>query len=1193
MKRNLFIFFVCVLFTTSLFAQEKTEQQSNLSALEILEQVNADAYQKSPQAVMKLGQQLKTFRRDYAPKQKLQISKELEKEFQIQAPVAKTLVVDNIEAVSVNCNDYFDLAAKFAKYMNPQASNYLCGKLMDTMYYYSWQDEQWLAEGREVYSYDDNGYIATYKEESFNTTDSSVVFWEEEFRVTVTFTNEIPTGALMEYYDEIEKEWVPEQKLAYTFTDDIQVATYAEYDYNKTSEEWVGDDSLQFAYDANGHMTEQWIFNFNTVETKWDTVSYEGYTFNAEGYKTHQRWYNFAEDGTPVLYKEYTFDLAGWAAEAYYKGWQFMSSEDMVMMMHIKAETEGGWMFDPAGMLDYDNGLIAEKWEKTGFDPVASTFGAGNKYQYVYTEINPFDFDESVREELAYGELRDSYTRWLWADSDGDGNMAWEPDSKYYQYSYNEYGRTISSIRQTYREDVWVDSIKDVTAFTSASFDCNGNYMGQNVAAQESFLDTTGNGDWASFYRHYRDLLLLQYGYEFPADYYYLIWDPEARKFNYGNGRYQQLGGVAGNSLIIADNIQYAWDYDAQDWYMVYSHVRREDTRYNGKGKTAAGPGYRLEKQRALGVEKFDTLQYDYVTMESSYYKYVETAGNDMVVEYVDSLKLEESGLISEAYSGPSTTAARELMAYNAEGYMTLYHTQNYNVDQWVNVDSTVYVYTKPTDPYVGTAESANFVYSQYDYSWNGAQWDTTLLVHYGDNWDIWMPFSDGEYQYDKWYYDQEFAFENDDIALKQWDSETERWQYQYKEVYDYSDCKEVIYYLYMTNTDDGRALVNEEKTEGVYDCNARGYTEYDQYIWQADAWVNVHKEIRTFGDDGDCGYDMLAEAIYEFNPSTGEMERVGGFEEDEVYDDQGRIIEEWRKEWNGDRKIGLGISGWRNTYSYTEDGYPYINVDYNWGINDWVPEDKYVMLWSGVAGIKIVDAQLKPVTCQGGNDGMIDLEITGGTGDLTYTWNSGAESEDLASATEGVYWLTVTDENGCEFTSPKWEVPTIQPEAIVLATGVKNATSQYAIDGEAWVEADGGVAPYSYVWNDRLNSVTDTMFNATPGSYLLVVTDDLGCTATEYVYVNYDGATGLDELLQANGMAAYPNPSTGDFTLSVREDLIGSEMTIFRSNGSAVHVREITSTQEVIKLEDMDAGIYLIRLVAPDDVYNSRIIIK
>jgi len=52
------------------------------------------------------------------------------------------------------------------------------------------------------------------------------------------------------------------------------------------------------------------------------------------------------------------------------------------------------------------------------------------------------------------------------------------------------------------------------------------------------------------------------------------------------------------------------------------------------------------------------------------------------------------------------------------------------------------------------------------------------------------------------------------------------------------------------------------------------------------------------------------------------------------------------------------------------------------------------------------------------GNDGTIDLTVSGGTAPYTYSWNNGAgTSEDPTNLAGGTYTVTVTDANGCVMT--------------------------------------------------------------------------------------------------------------------------------------------------------------------------------
>ena len=84
----------------------------------------------------------------------------------------------------------------------------------------------------------------------------------------------------------------------------------------------------------------------------------------------------------------------------------------------------------------------------------------------------------------------------------------------------------------------------------------------------------------------------------------------------------------------------------------------------------------------------------------------------------------------------------------------------------------------------------------------------------------------------------------------------------------------------------------------------------------------------------------------------------------------------------------------------------------------------------SGMSGLDLIDvtnlsivAQISDysgygVSCNGANDGFIDITVLGGTAPYSYSWGHGSEAEDLpAGLVAKTYTLTVTDFNGCSVT--------------------------------------------------------------------------------------------------------------------------------------------------------------------------------
>lgn len=127
-------------------------------------------------------------------------------------------------------------------------------------------------------------------------------------------------------------------------------------------------------------------------------------------------------------------------------------------------------------------------------------------------------------------------------------------------------------------------------------------------------------------------------------------------------------------------------------------------------------------------------------------------------------------------------------------------------------------------------------------------------------------------------------------------------------------------------------------------------------------------------------------------------------------------------------------------------------------------------------------------------------LTASGGTGALTYNWNSVVTAgPNLTNASAGSYTLIVTDALGCTASSGPHTLtgisgPTIDNTAVVVSSEICNGTFG-SITG---LIATGN--SLTYAWNNGGGSSLNAT-NLFSGTYTLTVTDNLGCTATSGPY--------------------------------------------------------------------------------------------
>jgi len=233
--------------------------------------------------------------------------------------------------------------------------------------------------------------------------------------------------------------------------------------------------------------------------------------------------------------------------------------------------------------------------------------------------------------------------------------------------------------------------------------------------------------------------------------------------------------------------------------------------------------------------------------------------------------------------------------------------------------------------------------------------------------------------------------------------------------------------------------------------------------------------------------------------------------------------------------------------------------------------------------------------TCTG-NDGSINLSVSGGALPLTYNWSNGAPTEDISGLAAGTYSVTVTDVAGCtasssvQVSAPSFSTPTTLSTAKITSA---SATLKWHIAGTPSGFGIQYKLTSSATWlHKKLSTGTKASYKLTglsPSSqYEWQIREDCGSQHSSYSSSKMFTTLALKEgesIVAANfDLRAYPNPSNGIFTVDVKGvvddkviieviDLSGRilfEESVSSSDGSILH--------ELV-LHELNNGYYLFSL--------------
>lgn len=165
------------------------------------------------------------------------------------------------------------------------------------------------------------------------------------------------------------------------------------------------------------------------------------------------------------------------------------------------------------------------------------------------------------------------------------------------------------------------------------------------------------------------------------------------------------------------------------------------------------------------------------------------------------------------------------------------------------------------------------------------------------------------------------------------------------------------------------------------------------------------------------------------------------------------------------------------------------------------LPAGSYAVTVSDSTGCSVEQAfevtqpdllQLTLMPSNGGCGGLgaIATQVEGGTMPYKFAWSTGDSTTFIANLAQALYYLTLTDANGCVVVdSSKIDSIPVPSCSVVLINTISTIN---ATDGQLQAEVTGGTSPFSFAWSNGQSQPLATGLGA--GAHTVTVTDVNNC---------------------------------------------------------------------------------------------------
>lgn len=296
----------------------------------------------------------------------------------------------------------------------------------------------------------------------------------------------------------------------------------------------------------------------------------------------------------------------------------------------------------------------------------------------------------------------------------------------------------------------------------------------------------------------------------------------------------------------------------------------------------------------------------------------------------------------------------------------------------------------------------------------------------------------------------------------------------------------------------------------------------------------------------------------------------------------------------NGANDGGINIYAWggTGTFQYSIDGITYQTPNVFSGldggpyvvfIKDANGCIKNILTYVGEPAPLVVNGTVEDVTCAGGDNGVIDLSVSGGTSGYSFDWSNEVTTEDNFNLPAGTYTVDVTDAHGCGI-SLTYAVS--EPAVPVIVNGTVTSATIGSSNGSIDITVTGGTTGYSFLWSN--GATTEDVNGLAAGIYSVVVTDASGCSASSTFIVTSVTSVATPESLIAVANV-YPNPATTFATVEAGGFNI-ERVIVYDAVGQITFQAEPKSSKVELNTSSLNQGIYLVKIYVDGQIITKKL---